>query len=200
VDDVLKTSLLGNFGCIFFSIDKIQVPIHFGLLCDMREELSDTKWQDCDPQSWSLWYHAKHIVSLFMFHIMRTSGGLLLLQSRWRNSIFSAYLLILILPLMSFLRHRWGHSQGNNLLSLLQVIVLGGINTCNLPCMTFEYKSADVVFRYVCCAAELKRCEAKVLALQCSVDDLVILSVPCIIFCFSRFFASRMGSMQSTAN
>jgi hypothetical protein len=33
----------------------MQVPIHFGLLCDMREELSDLKWQDCDPQSWSLW-------------------------------------------------------------------------------------------------------------------------------------------------
>jgi hypothetical protein len=37
-------------------IRAIQIPIHFGLLCDMREELSDTKWQDCDPQSWSLWY------------------------------------------------------------------------------------------------------------------------------------------------
>jgi hypothetical protein len=37
-------------------IHAIQIPIHFGLLCDMREELSDTKWQDCDPQSWSLWY------------------------------------------------------------------------------------------------------------------------------------------------
>jgi hypothetical protein len=166
----------------------------------MREELSDTKWQDCDPQSWSLWYDAKHVLSRFIFHSIRTSGGLLLPQSRWRSAIFNAYLLILILRLMSFLRHPWGHSQGNNLLPLLQVTVLGGINTCKLPCMTFEDNSTDIAYRYVCCAAELKRCEAKVLALQCSVDDLVILSVVCITFCSSRFFASRMGSMQSTAN
>ena len=51
---VLMFSLLENS-----SIHRNQVPIHFGLLCDMREELSDTKWQDCDPQSWSLWYDAK---------------------------------------------------------------------------------------------------------------------------------------------
>ena len=50
---VLIFSLLENS-----SIHRNQVPIHFGLLCDMREELSDTKWQDCDPQSWSLWYDA----------------------------------------------------------------------------------------------------------------------------------------------
>ena len=51
--------------------------------------------------------------------------------------------------------------------------VLGGIDICKLLSILVEHIVTYASIRYVCCAAELKRCEAKVLALQCSVDDLV---------------------------
>jgi hypothetical protein len=51
--------------------------------------------------------------------------------------------------------------------------LVGQVPVMRLLYVCFDYLSAYNWCRYVCCAAELKRCEAKVLALQCSVDDLV---------------------------
>ena len=67
----------------------------------------------------------------------------------------------------------------------------GGIDTCKPHCLHCHFGNTDISLRYVCCAAELKRCEAKVLALQCSVDDLVWYSsmTKRFIFFYSAIFA-----------
>ena len=99
---VLMFSLLENS-----SIHRNQVPIHFGLLCDMREELSDTKWQDCDPQSWSLWYDANVMACLWIF-VTVLSGGCLPHQYLSRNAVFSSHNRLVSRPLpMSFLCLLW---------------------------------------------------------------------------------------------
>lgn len=112
------------------------VPIHFGLLCDMREELSDTKWQDCDPQSWSLWWVSAPSVPLEECSFQPPSDGLQSHIDVGTSSASDAFK---------------GQPSSTSSLS--------------------ENAWWDR-YLYVCCAAELKRCEAKVLALQCSVDDL----------------------------
>lgn len=94
----------------------------------MREELNDLKWQDCDPQSWSLWYDA--ILLIFFSSINISSGGFLPLQFHLKIAAFSHHRPAFSLSLMLFPRH-WIHSKGSRLPLHYWVTVLGGIDTCN---------------------------------------------------------------------